>query len=160
MKSLHFAIIILSASFVSLLLVIPSHNVQALCAYDSDWPQKPCYDEPPGPSIIEKRNDWQKYYDFKGKEWMEIKKVEMGSAIGNGTLKEWVEHKNEPENYANYNVWYYYWINGYAPDLDGNYIVNYVDVRSGPSLLPSYFILIAILGASLILVYVLKKRKW
>jgi hypothetical protein len=159
MKILFLLIIISSASFVSLLfLVIPynHHDVQALCAYDKDWPQKPCYDELPGPSIIEKRDDWQKYYDSKGEDWMYMKKVEMNYAIKNGTLKKWIEYTSEPENYANYNVWYYYWINGYSPDPDGNYVSNIVEVRSGPSYFPY---ILAILGAGLILAYVLKKRR-
>lgn len=45
---------------------------------------------------------------------MEMEKAEMDAAIINGTLAEW-----QGLSEANYNVWYYYWINGKAPNPSG-----------------------------------------
>jgi len=98
---------------------MPSSDVQALCAYDKDWPQRLCYDELPMPSIVEIRNDWDGYYKFKGEEWMKMKKTEMDDAIRNATLKEWVYRGQDSLNFTNHNVWYYYFINDRAPAYPG-----------------------------------------
>ena len=45
---------------------------------------------------------------------MEMKKSEMDAVIINGTLENW-----HVLGEANYNVWYYYWINGKAPNPSG-----------------------------------------
>jgi hypothetical protein len=89
------------------------------CIRDDDWPEKPCLDTPPY-SKSDLKEVWQKYYDLKGKEWMEMKKAEMDQAIRDGTLKEWVEYHGDPNNFANYNVYFYYYLNDQAPDAYGN----------------------------------------
>jgi hypothetical protein len=58
---------------------------------------------------------YQQYYEYKGREWM--KKSEMDQAIVNGTLREWVETQSAPNNFANNNVWRYYYRNNQAPDV-------------------------------------------
>jgi hypothetical protein len=88
----------------------------AECGIDHDWPERPCYDSGT-PTEDELRKEWSRYYDYKGKEWMESKKAEMDRAIGNGVLKEWILTQSEPDNYANYNVYYYYHLNGQAPSV-------------------------------------------
>jgi hypothetical protein len=88
------------------------------CILDQDWPDKPCLDTPPY-SKEYRLQVWQEYYEFKGKEWMDLKKTEMIRQIENGTLKQWVETKSTPDNFANYNVWYYYYLNGEAPNAYG-----------------------------------------
>ncbi|MEX0596513.1 MAG: hypothetical protein WD512_08420 [Candidatus Paceibacterota bacterium] len=64
---------------------------------------------------------------------MEQKRLEMQEAIDSNTLHEWLELDNlkkaeQVDNYIttneeNHNVWYYYYLNGQAPDLDnGKYV--------------------------------------
>lgn len=82
----------------------------AICTPDilEDWPDAPC-----GlPLSTEKlRQDWQGYYEFKGKEWMEEKRVEMEKAILSSTLEQW------RTDGANYNVWLYYKITNNIPEV-------------------------------------------
>jgi hypothetical protein len=80
------------------------------CGPDEDWPEKPCLDTPPYSKSYLKEV-WQEYYDYKGNEWMSMKKAEMEQAIRDETLKEWVEYHREPNNFANYNVYFYYFLN-------------------------------------------------
>jgi uncharacterized protein with von Willebrand factor type A (vWA) domain len=109
----------LSASLVMIFApaLIGSGNqpAYASCIQDEDWPNKPCLDTPPYSEEYRKQV-WQQYYEYKGAEWMEAKKVEMDGAIENGTLRQWVETRSSPTNFANHNVWYYYYLNGEAPD--------------------------------------------
>jgi hypothetical protein len=99
-------------SSTALIAMRPAH---AECGPDSDWPERPCLDAGPYSESYMKEV-WQKYYDYKGKDWMEAKKAEMDQAIKAGTLREWIEQRSEPDNHANYNVYYYYRLNGQAPD--------------------------------------------
>ena len=63
---------------------------------------------------------------MKGKDWMEMKKAEMEIAVKDETLKEWVEYGgSSSNNFANYNVWYYYHLYGQAPDLEPYYGGNF-----------------------------------
>jgi hypothetical protein len=90
-------------------------NAHASCVQDTDWPDRDCLDMPPYSEEYLKQY-WQQYYEYKGKEWMEVKKAEMDEAITNGMLRAWVETQNSPDNFANHNVWSYYYVNGQAPD--------------------------------------------
>ena len=98
-----------------------SNNAAAMCVLDQDWPDKPCYDTPPPPPLSksEWRDVWDSYYDFKGKEWMEQKKSELDEQIKVGNLKKWIETGYESQNFANYNVWFYYYLNDKAPAPEG-----------------------------------------
>jgi hypothetical protein len=49
---------------------------------------------------------------------METKKAEMVQAIKNGSLNEWVEYRSAPDNFANNNVYFYYFLNDQAPDIN------------------------------------------
>jgi len=104
----------------------PMQLAHASCILDNDWPEKPCLDTPPYSESYLK-SVWEEYYNCKGGEWMETKKAEMDQAIKDGTLREWVEYSSEPINFANYNVYSYYHMNGQAPDayagasIDTNY---------------------------------------
>lgn len=85
------------------------------CADDKDWPDmtKPCplYG---AESDAELRERWDKYYELKGQDWMQSKKVEMDQAIRNGTFTEWIRYA--PDNsHANRNVYFYYRLNNQAP---------------------------------------------
>lgn len=119
MKTL-FIIAIIASFFVSV-FYISNNNAEASCIGNNDWSDAPCYDEFPQPSIEEKKKDWQKYYELKGKEWMEMKKTEMFDADKNRILKEWHEYGIESNNMPNFNVWYYYNLYGEAPDIKPYY---------------------------------------
>lgn len=105
----------LSAILVVTLIGFGNQSGYADCIQDEDWPDKPCLDTPPYSKEYLKQL-YQQYYEYKGKEWMELKKSEMDQAIANGTLGEWVETRSSPNNFANNNVWYYYYLNNQAPD--------------------------------------------
>lgn len=87
------------------------------CLGDSDWPEKPC----PGygaESETELKQIWDKYYEMKGKAWMEMKKAEMDQAIKSGSFTEWIQYApgNESvKDLANRNVYFYYRLNNQAP---------------------------------------------
>lgn len=71
------------------------------CIYNDDWPDAPCFDM--GPVSHQKFYDaWAPYYEHKGEDWMEAKKVEMNQALENQSFEEWVE------KLENYNVYRYY----------------------------------------------------
>lgn len=112
MKTLQIAMI-LSCSI--LLSAMFGNNAYAQCIHDTDWPQKPCLDTPYSDSEMKKL--WSPYYTMKGKDWMEMKKAEMETAIKDGTLKKWAEYGSSSNNFANYNVWFYYHLYGQAPDI-------------------------------------------
>lgn len=118
LRSLYVETIVISAMAVTAITVTLGQPAYAACIQDEDWPDKPCLDTPPY-SKEYLLQVWQQYYEYKGKEWMEAKKAEMDMAIQNGSLREWVETQSSPNNFANYNVWYYYNLNGEAPDAYG-----------------------------------------
>ena len=104
--------------FASALVIASiSKPVYAECGPNIDWPEAPCFDVG-SPSIEEQRQAWAKYYEFKGREWMEMKKAEMDMAIADGTLRDWVLYQGEPDNSANRNVYHYYYLNDQAPALN------------------------------------------
>jgi hypothetical protein len=108
--------------FVAAVLIISAGIIlqpaYAACIQDSDWPEAPCLDTPPY-SKDDLKAAWEGYYEYKGQGWMETKKAEMDQAIMNGTLNEWVEYRSAPDNFANYNVYFYYFLNDQAPDIYG-----------------------------------------
>lgn len=100
------------------LLPMSFYPVFGPCIDDPDWPSAPCY--PPAGIPLEKiQEDWKGYYDYKGKEWMEMKKLEMQEAIKNGTLEDW---KKEGTPRSHSNVHFYFYINGEVPEIDGKYV--------------------------------------
>ena len=80
-------------------LVVPQSF--ALCVTNDDWSKAPCFDM--GPVTKSEFNKaWAPYYDYKGAEWMESKKIEMNRALNDGILDEWVRE------IENSNVYQYY----------------------------------------------------
>ena len=80
-------------------------EVDASCAQNSDWPQAPCFDygNVPKSTFVER---WTPYYDFKGEELMEQKKIELLNALETDSFEKWI---NSSENYLeNSNVYNYY----------------------------------------------------
>jgi len=105
-----FSITLLS---VGTLLTIP--YAFGLCLENIDWPEARCYtciDCYPG--IEQEKIDWMPYYDYKGSELMELKKLEMIHAIQTHTLPEWI--KSTQDTQAHNNVYKYYSFLGEIPN--------------------------------------------
>ena len=90
------------------------------CPENKDWPDAPCYapyqitSEPFEDKVKE---DWAKYYDYKGELWMKQKQYEMQQAIQTDSLDKWVDLAESHRN-----VHHYYYLQGEAPDLNGEYV--------------------------------------
>lgn len=103
------------ASFAASPLVMQQSFAQ--CFINEDWPQAPCLD-----NLINGCYDsddvktWMKYYDYKGKSFMESKKSEMIDAFEANRLSEWESQSSE-----NFNVWQYYYLKGEIPDFAGGH---------------------------------------
>jgi len=90
-----------------LLLLGSVYGIQesdALCVQSKDWSLKPCFDTG-SPSKIEFVERWSPYYEYKGSELMERKKIEMFQSLENKTFEKWVKSS---ENNENFNIYYYY----------------------------------------------------
>jgi len=161
-------------------ILLPSmqfYPVFGPCIENSDWPDAPCY--PPGdPPPLEKlREELKGYYDYKGKEWMEMKKLEILEAIQNGTLEDW---KKEGPPQAHSNVHFYYYVNGEVPEIDGKYVYEhfseneqfienlnedakiekgFIDIANQPSGVENYLILVVIPIAVIIVTLFIIRRK-
>jgi len=159
-NTLHLSIILSSSLLFPTLF---GSSVFASCIQDNDWPEKPCLDTPPY-SESELKQIWDQYFQMKGKDWMEMKKAEMDAAIKDGTLKQWVEYGgSESQNFANFNVYFYYYLNGQTPDINSysgiirdelKPIISYYYVSTGGYL----FIGIAIVSIALATIF-FKRRK-
>jgi hypothetical protein len=147
-----------AAGVLVTLAVITLQPAYADCIQDSDWPEKPCLDTPPYSKDYLKAA-WEGYYEYKGQAWMETKKAEMDQAIKNGSLNEWVEYRSAPDNFANYNVYFYYFLNDQAPDINDGLLNNR---EPGVLGFPLVWVLatagIAVAGTAAI-IFVLRKAK-
>ena len=83
----------------------------------NEWSKAPYC--PLGCSLDYLKQRWSEYYDYKGSDWMEIKKQEMLSSIDNKTLYEWL---NKDPTRAHYNVHNYYFYKGEVPNLENKFI--------------------------------------
>ena len=83
------------------IIVFQTNSAFSACSLDPDWPEKPCLDTPPYTND-EQKTAWMPYYEHKGSQWMEMKKIEMEQSMYSGNLESW-----KRANSANYNVWYY-----------------------------------------------------
>ena len=95
-----------------------THNLQysdAMCVRNQDWPAAPCYGCPGCvPSLEKQRSDWGPYYNYKGAEFMEQKKLEMLDAIENNHLDEWLGSGPRDQNS---NVYHYYELHGITNEM-------------------------------------------
>ena len=105
MKTRFFIIGILT--IISISVFFTSDNAYAWCDQNPDWPERPCYAFPGAVSISseERWERWSAYYDYKGGEWMEIKRIELLKAIENDSVEKWM---SEGKASANVNVFEYY----------------------------------------------------
>jgi hypothetical protein len=95
----------------------------ALCMINEDWPDAPCWekrctgnDEPACTDPNWWKERWVPYYDYKGEEWMEIKKIELLDAIETNNFVEW---KSLTRDSAHDNVYDYYFYMGKIPNSNG-----------------------------------------
>ncbi|MDE1843553.1 MAG: hypothetical protein KGH95_07895, partial [Thaumarchaeota archaeon] len=88
MKTLHLGIIVIS---ISILVPLTLNHVANGCLLNSDWLHAPCY-AIPGLNVTKEQmqKDWSGYYQYKGSQWMEMKKIEIANATASGILKAWV----------------------------------------------------------------------
>ncbi len=78
--------LILSGIMITLLFIPQSF---AMCAINGDWPSAPCMDMIINGHYPQEQVDkWSDYYDYKGEQFMELKKAEMNQAIQNDTLQQ------------------------------------------------------------------------
>jgi hypothetical protein len=85
-------------------------DVSAMCEGNMDWPDAPCMDVIEGGRYPQEQVDrWAVYYDYKGAQFMESKKIQMDNAIKEDRLIGWVN-----ESIQNSNVWQYYYFSGQA----------------------------------------------
>lgn len=87
--------------FQLFLYFFPIQDADASCARNQDWRSAPCFDT--GPVSKERYVEaWNPYYEYKGSELMEKKKIEMFEALENKTFDEW---RSTP---IHWNVYSYY----------------------------------------------------
>lgn len=138
-----------------------SNSAHALCTndIDPDWPTKPpCLGEGPiKPSLEKMREAWDGYYQYKGKELIDTKKIEMDNAIKDGNLQQWINL-----SVTNQHMWYYYWINGQAPNPYGASLDAVFDTSS-PSQIHTWIVggaaLSTAVGGSLVYFFKMRKRQ-
>lgn len=80
-------------------------NADASCAQNQDWSLAPCFDNG-SPSKSKYVERWSPYYDYKGSELMERKKIEMIQSLENKTFDKWMTFSENP--HENSNVYRYY----------------------------------------------------
>ena len=98
-------------------LLFATNSVSAACLENIDWPDAPCMDQVLNGYYLQDQVDyWANYYDFKGSEAMEKKRLEMLAAIESGQLEDWIVGD---ETSQNRNVWMYYYFHGEAPNPFG-----------------------------------------
>lgn len=90
-----------------------NNPVKAGCMLNADWPYAPCY-AIPGLNVTNEqmKNDWAGYYQYKGAQWMETKRIEMANYTSNNLLKAWT-----CVNQSNYDIWWYYYLNDQAQSI-------------------------------------------
>ena len=99
------------------LMILPATNpAYPPPSVNPDWQEYPYC--PGGCSHEYLKTEWAKYYDMKGAEWMEQKKLEMLSAYESDILYDWID---SDQSKANQNVFTYYFVAGEVPNHDGEY---------------------------------------
>lgn len=111
----------------------PVTPYEKICPENTDWPEAPnkC-DMRTNYTRTELKILYDEYYQYKGEQWMEMKKTEMDSVISKGSwiwgypaLWLWLGHTQQELPFENINVYLYYSLNGQAPDVGwGWYYVN------------------------------------
>lgn len=106
-------LLIIIGIVISMGVVIIIPHAYAQCVQNDDWLDRPCLDGGTRGSYFQREVDkWSQYYDYKGSDIMEFKKLEMNKIIQQNNLEKWIR-----ESHENYNVWSYYYFSGEAPDI-------------------------------------------
>lgn len=102
-------------------------EISALCMINEDWSDAPCFSGIRGedPSLNQMKQNWAPYYEFKGAEWMEVKKQELMQTIQNGNLIDW---KKGDLDGSHHNVYMYYFLKGDVPNEDGLFAEEYYGI--------------------------------
>jgi hypothetical protein len=102
-------------------------EISALCMINEDWSDAPCFSGRRGedPSLNQMKQSWAPYYEFKGAEWMEVKKQELMQTIQNGNLIDW---KKGDLDGSHHNVYMYYFLKGDIPNEDGLFAEEYYGI--------------------------------
>lgn len=142
-------------------------DVSALCAVNTDWPDAPCMDVIEGGRYPQEQVDrWTAYYDYKGVQFMESKKIQLDNAIKEDRLIGWVN-----ESIQNSNVWQYYHFSGQAPSpyqqkigfdviyLNGTQPQNFMTPYN-PEFNTYFYWILALIGIGMIVtVFVIRKKR-
>lgn len=105
--------------------IVEDISYNRICPENTDWPDAPnrC-DRRENYTRTELKNLYDEYYQYKGAEWMEMKKTEMDSVIASGLgrgdsnqLWYWLGHTQKEPPFENINVYLYYSLNGQAPHV-------------------------------------------
>ena len=150
-------------------ILFPVSDIFAPPHVNPDWPSYPYC--PGGCSYDHLKEEWAKYYDIKGAEWMEIKKQEMFLAIENDTLDEWLD---EP-TMAHSNVRTHYFFQGEVPNYDNKFIDRVVQEKffsdmehnlknnqfplGGHMTINFTFLLVMIVGVVFGIVFVIRRKR-
>ena len=106
-------------------VVVEDISYNRTCPENTDWPDAPnrC-DIRENYTRTQLKNLYDQYYQYKGTQWMEMKKTEMDSVISKGSwieghyaLSVWLGHTQRELPFENINVYLYYALNGQAPDV-------------------------------------------
>lgn len=106
-------------------VLLSGNFAYGLCVSGTDWNKVPCWgrmcarDEPACTDPNWWKQRWMPYYDYKGAEWMNQKRIELLDAIKTNILAEW---KNLTPNGTNSNVHDYYFYMGQVPSIYGVYV--------------------------------------
>lgn len=148
---------------VGLFIVIPSKSADGLCLENEDWPDAPCWskrcadnDAPACTDPSWWQEKWSPYYDYKGKEWMEVKKKELFNAIETNSVEEW---KRFTPNGSNSNVFDYYFYMGEIPNSEGIFVKDIFPASSSIDLSIIVLVLILAIGGIGFTIYWIKKRQ-
>lgn len=120
-------------------------QADAICVRNQDWSAAPCYGCPGCvPSLEKQKSDWAPYYNYKGTEFMEQKKLEMLDAIKNNQLDEWLGSGPRDQNS---NVYRYYELHGIKNEMMVYGLTNDV-----------VLIFVAVVITSGIVIFILKRK--
>ncbi len=98
---------------------------EKICPENTDWPDASnrC-DIRENYTRTQLKNLYDEYCQYKGVQWMEMKKTEMDSVISKGSpiegyykLSVWLGHTQRELPFENINAYLYYFLNGQAPDV-------------------------------------------
>ena len=139
-------------------------NIDGVCIENEDWTDAPCWgrqctgsDAPPCVDPNWWKERWTPYYDYKGMDWMETKKIELLNAIKMNNVEEW---KQNTPNGANSNVFDYYFYMGEIPNSEGKFVKEIFPTESSKfSFNILVFVIIIAFSGIGITIYWMKRNK-